>query len=170
MCGIAWSEPSDATRPPAVVHFQLPESNPRAAEYRIIGKCAAHKSSDPPASIARIIDRVKKHLGGDLQDFADVLLDFSGHGSFSQAVYRAARKIPAGQTITYGQLAGKIKRPNAARAVGQALGSNPIALIIPCHRILAVGNKVGGFSAHGGVATKSRLLCIEGAAAASLFA
>jgi len=91
-----------------------------------------------------------------------------GVGPFAQQVYEAARRIPAGQTATYGELAKAVDRPGAARGVGQALGKNPIPLIIPCHRVLAAGGKPGGFSAHGGQATKIRMLAIEGAAVGPL--
>jgi methylated-DNA-[protein]-cysteine S-methyltransferase len=80
---------------------------------------------------------------------------------FNQRVYAAARAIPPGRTLTYGEVAQQIGEPGAARAVGQALGHNPFAPVVPCHRILAAGNGGGGFSAEGGVATKLRMLQIE---------
>src|SRR5207237_8117768 len=80
----------------------------------------------------------------------------------------AAREIPAGQTRTYGEIARALGQPREAQAVGQALGKNPIALIIPCHRVVAAGGKSGGFSAHGGRATKARILAVEGAPTAPI--
>ena len=80
---------------------------------------------------------------------------------FHQRVYDAARNIPAGETLSYGQLAARLGSPGAARAVGQALGKNPFAIIVPCHRVLAANGKVGGFSANGGICTKLRLLGFE---------
>jgi methylated-DNA-[protein]-cysteine S-methyltransferase len=80
---------------------------------------------------------------------------------FEQRVYAMARAIPAGQTLTYGQIAGRLGEPLLAREVGQALGRNPFPIVVPCHRVLAAGGKLGGFSAPGGVATKQRLLAIE---------
>ena len=80
---------------------------------------------------------------------------------FDTAVYRVARDIPPGETLTYGEIAERLDDPGAARAVGQALGANPIPIIIPCHRVLAAGGRAGGFSAPGGVATKLELLEIE---------
>jgi methylated-DNA-[protein]-cysteine S-methyltransferase len=76
-------------------------------------------------------------------------------------VYEAARAIPPGSTLSYGDVAARLGEPGSARAVGQALGRNPFPLIVPCHRVLAAGGKVGGFSANGGIATKLRLLSIE---------
>ena len=80
---------------------------------------------------------------------------------FNQRVYSVARAIPPGQTLNYGEVAARLGKPGAARAVGQALGSNPFAPVVPCHRILAAGKRAGGFSAGGGVATKLRMSQIE---------
>ena len=83
---------------------------------------------------------------------------------FHRQVYEAARKLGWGETVTYGELARRVGDPAAARAVGHALANNPVAIIVPCHRILAAGNKIGGFSAFGGVGSKERLLTMEGVA------
>ncbi len=88
-----------------------------------------------------------------------------GVSEFHRRVYEAARTIPAGQTLAYGEIAARLGAPGAARAVGQALGRNPFAIVVPCHRVLAAIGRLGGFSAAGGRATKQRLLAIEGAAA-----
>src|SRR5262245_53829497 len=162
-CGIAWSEGRDSCTPPAVTLLQLPEATAERTEARIARDSGGQKSGTPPPPIAEVIRRVSKHLRGEAQDFQDVPLDLDGVGPFARQVYEAARKIPTGQTRTYGELAKAVGRPAAARAVGQALGRNPIGLIIPCHRVVAAGGKPGGFSAHGGRATKARMLVIEGA-------
>jgi O-6-methylguanine DNA methyltransferase len=159
LCGIAWREPGDAV---AVTFFQLPEATAQIAESRIARKSGALRSDAPPAGVSRIIERVRQHLRGDLQDFRDVALDLAGTGAFARLVYETAQKIPAGQTSTYGAIAKELGEPGAARAVGRALGANPIPLIVPCHRVLAAGGKSGGFSAHGGRDTKARMLEIEG--------
>jgi methylated-DNA-[protein]-cysteine S-methyltransferase len=86
---------------------------------------------------------------------------------FPRRVYEVARTIPPGGTLTYGEVAARLGDARLAREVGQALGRNPFAIIVPCHRVLAAGGMPGGFSASGGVATKMRLLSIEGARAAS---
>ncbi len=160
-CGIAWNEDGES---PAVTHLQLPEATARLTASRIARTCGAGQASAPPPVIAAVIERVCKHLQGDVQDFRDIALDLEGAGSFARRVYEAARQIPTGQTRSYGELAKAVGHPLAARAVGQALGKNPVALLIPCHRVLAAGGKVGGFSAHGGLATKTRMLAIEGTA------
>jgi methylated-DNA-[protein]-cysteine S-methyltransferase len=161
-CAIAWSEGGNPSTPPAVTFFQLPEATSKRTESRIARNAGARAASAPPPRIAEVIQKVCQHLRGDVQDFRDVAIDLDGAGLFARQVYEAARLIPAGQTTTYGELARAVSRPAAARAVGQALGQNPIALIIPCHRVLAAGGKPGGFSAHGGRATKARLLAVEG--------
>jgi methylated-DNA-[protein]-cysteine S-methyltransferase len=157
-CGIAWSEDG----PPAVTRFQLPEATARMTESRIARSCGAGGPSAPPPQIADVIERISRHFGGDIQDFADVPVDLDGARPFARRVYEAARRIPTGETRTYGELARALGRPMAARAVGQALGRNPVALIIPCHRVLAAGGRPGGLSAHGGRATKARMLAVEG--------
>jgi O-6-methylguanine DNA methyltransferase len=163
VCGIAWKEPETSRLQPVVTFVQLPEATRGLTERRIAGRSGGRKARLVPPGIAGIIKKIQKHLHGGLQDFQDIMVDLDGAGPFARRVYEGARKIPAGRTMTYGALATDLNRPTASRAVGQALGKNPIPLIIPCHRVLASGNKPGGFSAHGGVTTKARLLAIEGA-------
>ncbi len=163
VCGIAWAEAADAALPPAVTHFQLPEATAAHTEARLVRTCGASGPAAPPPPIAALIRRVGRHLQGEAQDFTDVALALDGVGPFARRVYAAARRIPPGQTRTYGELARAVGRPAAARAVGQALGRNPIALLVPCHRVVAASGRPGGFSAHGGWATKARLLALEGA-------
>jgi len=164
-CGIAWREPEDGGDSSAVVvtGFQLPEATRQKTEVRMARQAGAEAARVPPAAIANLIERVQRHLGGELTDFADVPVDMGGCEPFSLAVYAAARHIPTGQSRTYGALARILGQPGAAQAVGQALGNNPIPLIVPCHRIVAADGKGGGFSAHGGLKAKERLLVIEGA-------
>lgn len=81
-------------------------------------------------------------------------------GGFTAAVLRAMGEVPFGATVSYGELARRAGSPGAARAAGQACGSNPLALVLPCHRILAAGNKLGGFSC--GLSVKRKLLAHEG--------
>ena len=89
--------------------------------------------------------------------------------ALARRVYEVARTIPPGATLTYGEIAARLELPGAARDVGQALGRNPFPLVVPCHRVVAAGGRLGGFSARGGAATKRRLLAIEGAIAPDLF-
>ena len=92
-------------------------------------------------------------------------LDLGSAGPFARAVWSAARRVRAGRTVSYGELARAIGRPGAARAVGGALGRNPVPLVVPCHRIVGATGALHGFSARGGVATKRRLLELEGGCA-----
>ena len=104
-------------------------------------------------------------LAGEAVDLGDIALDLEAAPDFHRKVYEVARTIPPGQTMTYGEIARKLGTPHELREVGQALGRNPIAIIVPCHRVLGADGKMGGFSANGGVATKRRILEIEGASA-----
>jgi O-6-methylguanine DNA methyltransferase len=161
-CGIAWIEGDPSISTPAVAFFQLPEASANLTRMRMERLCGAREPAIPPAAIAGVIEKVRQHLDGTPQDFRDVSLDLQGVGTFSRRVYELAQSIPAGEVRTYGEIAKALNQPGATRAVGQALGHNPIPLIIPCHRILAAGGKAGGFSAPGGTTTKARLLAMEG--------
>ncbi len=162
-CGIAWKEREASHLPPAVTFFQLPEATRSDTAKRIAERSGGREALVPPARIAAIIRRVQAHLHGNAQDFRDTAVELDGAGPFARKVYDAVRTIPAGRTLTYGEIASGMSRPTAARAVGQALGRNPIPLIIPCHRVVGRGKDLRGFSAHGGLETKARMLEIEGA-------
>jgi O-6-methylguanine DNA methyltransferase len=162
-CGIAWREPADSGSQPVVTLVQLPEATPQATESRIARKSGSSRPSMPPPPIAEIIEKIRRHLHGEVQDFRGVAVDLDGVATFARQVYEAAREIPPGQTRTYGEIAKAVGQPAAAQDVGQALSKNPIPVIVPCHRVGAAGGKPGGFSAHGGRATKAKLLALEGA-------
>jgi methylated-DNA-[protein]-cysteine S-methyltransferase len=155
-CGIAWSARG-------IAGVQLPEANERATRARLLGRFAGARETVPPADVQRAVDGIVALLRGEARDFGDVAVDFGDLSAFNRKVYDIARKIPAGATLTYGEIAERLGDKLLARDVGQALGRNPIPLIVPCHRVLAAGGKTGGFSASGGVVTKLRLLTIEGA-------
>ncbi|HTG00930.1 MAG TPA: methylated-DNA--[protein]-cysteine S-methyltransferase [Nitrospirota bacterium] len=159
VCGVAWRRRNPELR---VTALQLPEATPRLTESRIVRTTSAAKARIVPAQIRTLIKRVNLHFKGEAQDFQDVAVDMESAGPFMKKVYQAARRVPAGATVTYGELAAAAGRPGASRAVGQAMGRNPVPLIIPCHRVLAAGNRPGGFSAHGGIATKAKMLELEG--------
>jgi O-6-methylguanine DNA methyltransferase len=167
-CAIAWREAGESDQQ-AVLWFQLPEATAALTESRIVAKSSSRKSTNPSSKISWLLERIRKHLAGELQDFRDVAIDLSAAAPFARRVLEAAREIPAGRTITYGELARSVGTPNAVRAVGQIMGSNPVPLIIPCHRVVAAGGKPGGFSAHGGRTTKAQLLAIERSGSGLLF-
>lgn len=123
---------------------------------------AEWKPTRPPRHIRAIIARIREHLAGTPQAFDDVPVDLGALPPFTRGVYDEARRLASGQICTYGDLARAVGRPGGARAVGQALGRNPLPIIIPCHRIVAAGGKPGGFSAPGGLDTKRALLAAEG--------
>ncbi len=109
----------------------------------------------------KLIERLKAYLAGEPVDFRDVRVDSGPLGTFSRRVIRACREIAHGQTADYGELAARSGYPGAARAVGNCMASNRIALVIPCHRVVRADGSPGGFSAVGGSAMKGRLLALE---------
>ena len=117
--------------------------------------------SKPLPAIESIVQRIRALLEGQSDTLLDVPLDMTGVPAFNRRVYEITRTIPPGRTLTYGDIAARVGEPGAARAVGQALGHNPFAPVVPCHRVLAAHTAAGGFSATGGVATKLRMLQIE---------
>ena len=153
-CGIAWSDRG-------IVGFQLPERSAAWLRKRMASRFGAVEST-PPSDVQHAIDAVVSLMNGGGGDLSFVRLDMDGIPLFQQRVYEVARTIPPGATMTYGEIAERLGDPGSARAVGHALGRNPIPVIVPCHRVLAAGGKHGGFSAPGGTATKLNLLAIEG--------
>jgi methylated-DNA-[protein]-cysteine S-methyltransferase len=146
-----------------VTQFFLPQRDRAALQRRLAAKAAgATPSPSPPPLIAEIIDRVRRYCEGEAVEFSDVAVDLDGVDGFRRAIYDAARQLKFGETATYGELAARSGHPGLARETGQALGANPAPLIIPCHRILAAGGRIGGFSAPGGSATKHKMLALEG--------
>lgn len=113
-----------------------------------------------PAQFKNLAERICGYFDGRRQDFSDAL-DLTAATSFQRRVWRAARLIPYGETRSYRQLAASTGRPGAARAVGQALARNPLAIIVPCHRVLPANGGLGGFG--GGVKMKRYLLSLEAA-------
>ncbi len=130
---------------------------------RLTLRAAVPSGGEPvPAFVRELARRVQAHLGGAPDDFGDVALDLAACPPFHARVYEALRRVAPGTTTTYGELADRLGAPKAARAVGQAVARNPWLLLVPCHRVLAASGRLGGFSATGGVATKRRLLALEG--------
>jgi methylated-DNA-[protein]-cysteine S-methyltransferase len=155
-CGIVWGKRG-------IVGVQLPEANAAKTRKRIAGRFSGASETTPPREVKRAIAAITKLLHGEKVNLSDVSLDMDDVPEFHQRIYRAARSIAPGKTLSYGEVAKRAGSPGAARAVGQALGRNPFAIVVPCHRVLAAGKKIGGFSADGGTTTKLRMLAIEGA-------
>jgi methylated-DNA-[protein]-cysteine S-methyltransferase len=154
-CAIAWTDRE-------IAGAQLPEADEHATRSRMRRRFPATAETAPPPNVQRAIDAVTAHLRGERHDLLDIPLAMNDIAPFDRDVYDAARAIPPGHTVTYGELARRIGEPNGAQAVGQALGRNPMAPIVPCHRIVSADGTMHGFSATGGVRTKLRLLTIEG--------
>jgi methylated-DNA-[protein]-cysteine S-methyltransferase len=157
-CGLAWSERG-------IVAAQLPEDDRGETHARLRARTGGAPEADPPLFVQDARDDVIALMQGAPVDFERTPLDLKRVPAFNRSVYAIARTIPPGATLTYGDIAQRLGDLTLSRAVGHALGKNPIPIIIPCHRILAAGAKTGGFSAPGGVRTKLRMLAIEGALA-----
>jgi methylated-DNA-[protein]-cysteine S-methyltransferase len=155
-CGIVWGERG-------ISGVQLPMSNQEKTRKRILQRNGGIPEAEPTAEVGRAIEAIKELLTGKPNDLSGVVLDLDGVPEFNRGVYDIARTIPPGKTMTYGDIAKKLGGVELSRDVGQALGRNPCPIVVPCHRVLAAGNKPGGFSANGGVVTKLKMLQIEGA-------
>lgn len=153
-CAIAWGQD-------VVTGVQLPESAAQRLRSRMQGRFPGAAEIEPPAFVGAVIGRIQALLEGGQDTLEDVPLDMQAVPEFNRRVYAIARAIPPGRTLTYGEVAQRLGEPGAARAVGQALGHNPFAPVVPCHRVLAAGGRSGGFSAEGGAATKLKMLEIE---------
>jgi methylated-DNA-[protein]-cysteine S-methyltransferase len=155
-CAIAWGDAG-------IVGAQLPERDEAVLESRMRSRFPGAAPRHPPAEVAATIAAIQALLRGEPADLSNPILDWTAIPAFHRRVYEAALRIRPGCTLSYGELARRIGEPGAARAVGVALGKNPFAPIVPCHRVLAAGGRLGGFSAPGGAVTKLRMLEIEGA-------
>ncbi|MEU3275343.1 methylated-DNA--[protein]-cysteine S-methyltransferase [Saccharomonospora sp. NPDC006951] len=145
-----------------VIGSQLPEATPSRAREAVRARFPDAREQAPPAAVRQAVLGVTALLRGERTDLSGVPLALDRVPPFHRRVYEVTLGIPAGSTMTYGQVATELGDPGSARAVGQALGNNPFAPIVPCHRVLAAGGKAGGFSATGGLGTKRRLLDAEG--------
>lgn len=153
-CALAWNDTQ-------LVGVQLPEASEQDLRLRMQRRFPGIEETAPSALAQAAIARIRALLAGAKDDLADVPLALDQVPEFHQRVYAVTRAIPPGEVLTYGEVARRIGDPGAARAVGQALGANPFAPVVPCHRVMAAGGRSGGFSAEGGATTKLRMLEIE---------
>ncbi len=160
-CGLAWNDTG-------IVRSSLPDPDLAHLRAHLCGGDAT-ESSEFPAFVRQTIEQIQLLLAGEVADLSTVPLDFSEVAPFTQRIYDLVRAIPRGATLSYGEVAAKLGEPGAARAVGQAMATNPFPPIVPCHRVLAANGKPGGFSAPGGTLTKLKLLQLEGALEDDLF-
>lgn len=167
-CAVVWTNEG-------ICGFSLPGATDAATLAHVRrrhGDASLARPSDWPDTVGQAMDHTRALLDGQRCDLSHIVLDMQGLPQFHQRVYLATRRILPGQVRTYGDLALELGDAGSARAVGQALGANPVAVIVPCHRVMAAAGGSGGFSAPGGLSTKFRLLSIEGAqvpGASSLF-
>ena len=155
-CALVW-------RGGLVIGAALPDSSDERARASLKRRFPGAVEAQPPPFAARAVERITSLLAGGGTDLGDIPLDLDAGSDFERSVWEAARRIPCGEVRSYGDIAREIGVPQAAQAVGIALGRNPVPIIVPCHRVLAADGRSGGFSAPGGVATKFRILEIEGA-------
>lgn len=153
---IGWAEAG-------VTAFRLPASSAAATEHALLRRLPGAVKAEPPPAITAVIAKARSYFAGDPVDFAAVPIDLGEQEPFFARVYAAVRALGWGESTTYGAVAKELGAgPEFARDVGRAMAANPIPLIVPCHRVLAAGGKVGGFSAPGGSAAKARMLALEG--------
>ena len=157
-CAIAWSDAG-------IAGFLLPAAEGWDGDLRrwLARRVPNARQSDPSAEISKVIEAAKRYFAGEKIDFGDVAIDLGEQEDFFLRIYDSLRQVGYGRTTTYGALASELGAgPEAARSVGVAMANNPTPLIVPCHRVLAAGGKLGGFSAPGGSDTKLRMLELEG--------
>lgn len=155
-CSIIWSTKRE------VEEFLLPESNLKQMMQKLKQKSVIIMDViEAPIEINKLVSKLQRHMQGDLQDFSKVLLA-KKFSPFQSKVYQEVRKIPPGVVLSYKDVGVKMGGTKAYRAIGTALGKNPIPILIPCHRVVGSNAKIGGFSAPGGLTTKKKLLKIEG--------
>jgi methylated-DNA-[protein]-cysteine S-methyltransferase len=153
--GIAWGAAG-------ITGVQLPEPDAARVRARLRRRFPHAAEGVPPPAVRAAVERILGVLrGGSGDDLSNIELDLERVLPFARQVYAVVRRIRPGETLTYGQVAGRVGQPRMAREVGQALARNPFPMIVPCHRVLAANGQLGGFSASGGVVTKQRLLEIE---------
>jgi len=155
-CGLAWGERG-------LIGVSLPESSAEATRARMQRRFPEATGGAPPPEVLDARDRILALLSGETADLSPIRLDLGRVGDFERRLYEALRAVPPGRTVSYGELAVILGEPGGAQAVGQAMGRNPWPIVVPCHRVVGSGGKLGGFSAPGGTRTKLRILEIEGA-------
>jgi methylated-DNA-[protein]-cysteine S-methyltransferase len=155
-CGVAWGDLG-------VLGVQLPEAREIETRRRLFQLFPDARELRPPAEIQSAIDGIAALLRGRAADFSEVRLDMTSTRPFDGRVYDFTRTIPRGETLTYGEVASRLRASGATHSVAQALSRNPFMIIVPCHRVLEAGGYADKISPNGGSISKRRLLSIEGA-------
>jgi methylated-DNA-[protein]-cysteine S-methyltransferase len=153
---LAWNEGG-------VSSFRLPASSAEETRRSLLRRLPDATEADPSPAIARVVEAAKRYFKGERINFSDVPVDLGQQDTLFARIYDVVRQLGWGETTTYGAVAKSLgEGPEVARDVGQAMAKNPIPLIVPCHRVLAAGGRIGGFSAPGGSNAKARMLAMEG--------
>lgn len=157
ICAVAWGGAK-------LRRVWLPEKNgdPETLRKRIAAERDDLPEREPPLPIRKAIARLTDAVAGKQAPLDELALDYGRATPFQRAVYEALRTTKPGETLSYGELAARAGRPGAARAVGRAMATNPLPIVVPCHRVLGAGGAIGGFSSPGGTHTKAQLLAREG--------
>ena len=143
--------------------FRLPAEKGEETRRSLLRRLPGSVEADPPPAIARVVEDAKRYFAGEAIDFSGIEVDLGDQDPLFVRIYALVRKLGPGETTTYGAVAKALGAgPEVARDVGQAMARNPVPLIVPCHRVLAAGGKIGGFSAPGGSNAKARMLALEG--------
>lgn len=146
-----------------VASFRLPAPTANGAEYALRRRLPNASKAAPDAATRDVVDAACRYFAGERVDFSAVSIDLGPQDEFFDRVYAHVRAIGWGDVTTYGAVAKALGAgPEAARSVGQAMASNPVPLIIPCHRVMAANGRIGGFSAPGGSLSKAHMLALEG--------
>lgn len=151
--GVGWSGRG-------IARVLLPGDDVEAMKARL--EEAGFKPGTPDRAVSALFDRIEDYAEGQRVDFSGTPLDLERVPDFHCRAYALLLKVGWGETSTYGVLARSLGDVGLSRAVGQAMGANPVPLLIPCHRVLASNGKPGGFSAPGGASAKLRMLALEG--------
>ena len=155
-CGIAWGQAG-------IIGVQLPEAREIETRKRLFQLYPDAREQRPPPDVEFAIDGIVALLRGEDAVLSDVTLDMTGIHAFNARVYGFIRTIPRGETLTYGEVAARLRLSGAVHSVAQALARNPFVIVVPCHRVLEAGGYADKISPNGGVISKRRLLSIEGA-------
>ncbi|WP_374525337.1 methylated-DNA--[protein]-cysteine S-methyltransferase [Sphingopyxis sp.] len=161
VAGIVWNRHG-------VACLRLPSPSAAETERSLLRRMPGAMRTEPPAEVSAVIDAAIRYFTGERIDFSDVPVDLGEQSPFFARVYGRVRQLGWGETTTYGAVASDLGvGPEYARDVGQAMATNPVPLIVPCHRVMAAGGKIGGFSAPGGSLSKARMLELEGVGVAT---
>ena len=148
-----------------ICSLRLPAANASEAERALLRRFPGAVRSMPPPLVEGVVDAVVHYFTGAEVDFDAIPVDLGVQDAFFAQVYAFVRGLRWGETTTYGAVAKALGAgPEFARDVGQAMASNPVPLIVPCHRVTGAGGKIGGFSAPGGAKLKAHMLALEGVA------